>query len=129
LKAAGICPATLVMFASYALSGQAAAQTSSTDSADRLFQVGQFSEAAEQYAQIAAAQPDDYSATHQLGRIALLSIRLDDAREWLEGAIALRPGDADPKVMLAVMRAAASRSTRADSGVLLGMAAFPQCDP
>jgi hypothetical protein len=36
-----------------------------------------------------------------LGRIALLSDRLGDARKWLERAIALRPGDADAKVMRA----------------------------
>ncbi len=31
----------------------------------------------------------------------MLSNRLDDAERWLKAAIALRPGDADPKVMLA----------------------------
>ena len=45
--------------------------------------------------------PDDYSAILQLGRIALLSNRLDDARNWLERAIALRPDETDPRVMLA----------------------------
>src|SRR5262245_55507056 len=50
---------------------------------------------------MAAQRPGDYSATLQLGRIALLSNRLDDAQKWLEAAIALRPGDADAKVMLA----------------------------
>src|SRR6185312_9238305 len=65
------------------------------------FQSGEFAQAAEQYARIAADQPGDYSAILQLGRIALLSNHLDDARNWLERAIALRPGDTDPKVMLA----------------------------
>jgi tetratricopeptide (TPR) repeat protein len=50
---------------------------------------------------MAAQNPKDYSATLQLGRIALLSNRLDDAEKWLEEAIALQPGDADAKVMLA----------------------------
>ena len=36
-----------------------------------------------------------------MGRIALLSNRLDDARKWLEKAITLKPGEADAKVMLA----------------------------
>ena len=36
-----------------------------------------------------------------MGRIALLSNHLDVAKNWLEKAIALRPGDSDPKVMLA----------------------------
>ena len=50
---------------------------------------------------MAAQNPKDYSAILQLGRIALLSNRLDDAQKWLEKAIALQPGDADAKVMLA----------------------------
>ena len=37
----------------------------------------------------------------QLGRIALLSNRLDDAQKWLEKAITLQPGNTDPKIMLA----------------------------
>ena len=37
----------------------------------------------------------------QLGRVALLANRLDDAQMWLERAIALHPDDADAKVMLA----------------------------
>jgi predicted Zn-dependent protease len=44
--------------------------------------------------------PNDYSATLQLGRIALLSNRLDDAQKWLEKAMILRPNDTDVKVML-----------------------------
>src|SRR4051812_44567328 len=59
---------------------------SAIDSADRLFQAGKFSEAGKIYSQIAAQNPKDYSATLQLGRIALLSNRLDDAQKWLEKA-------------------------------------------
>src|SRR5436305_10047329 len=74
---------------------------SGIDSADRLFQAGKFSEAGKIYSQIAAQNSKDYSATLQLGRIALLSNRLDDAQKWLEKAIALQPNDTDAKVMLA----------------------------
>ena len=74
---------------------------SEIDSAGRLFQAGKFSEAGKLYSQIVAQNPKDYSATLQLGRIALLSNRLDDAQKWLEKAITLQPGNADPKVMLA----------------------------
>ena len=83
--------------------GQATPQPkqSGIDSADRLFQVGKFAEAEKLYSQIVTQNPKDYSATLQLGRIALLSNRLDDAQKWLEKAITLKPGDADPKVMLA----------------------------
>ena len=70
-------------------------------SADRLFQAGKFAEAGKLYSQIVAQNPKDYSATLQLGRIALLSNRVDDAQKWLEKAITLQPGNADPKVMLA----------------------------
>jgi hypothetical protein len=87
MKSAGICLALLVMLAPCACLGQAAEREPSP--------------AREQYARIAAGHPDDYPAILQLGRIALLANRLDDARNWLERAIALRPGDTDPKVMLA----------------------------
>src|SRR4029077_5368054 len=83
--------------------GQATPQPkqSGIDSADRLFQVGKFAEAEKLYSQIVTQNPKDYSATLQLGRIALLSNRLDDAQKWLEKAITLRPKDTDAKVMLA----------------------------
>ena len=73
---------------------------SEIDSANRLFQAGKFAEAGKLYSQIVAQNPKDYSATLQLGRIALLSNRLNDAQKWLEKAIALKPNDTDPKVML-----------------------------
>jgi hypothetical protein len=102
MKSAGICLALLATLAACACLGQAAAQNPSPiAAADRLLQAGRFAEAREQYARIAADRPDDYSAVLQLGRIALLSNRLDDAGTWFERAIALRPGDSDPKVMLA----------------------------
>jgi Aspartyl protease/Tetratricopeptide repeat len=74
---------------------------SEIDSANRLFQAGKFAEAGKLYSQIVTQNPKDYSATLQLGRIALLSNRLDDTQKWLEKAISLRPGDANAKVMLA----------------------------
>ncbi len=104
MRSAGICFALLVMLARCAISGEATAaeqKLSPIDSADRLFRIGEFAQAGEQYAKIAADHPGDYSATLQLGRIALLSNRLDDGEHWLKRAIELRPGDADPKVMLA----------------------------
>jgi len=74
---------------------------SGIDSADRLFQVGKFAEAEKLYSQIVTQNPKDYLATLQLGRIALLSNRLDDAQKWLEKAITLKPGEVNPKVVLA----------------------------
>ncbi|MEP6955227.1 MAG: aspartyl protease family protein [Chthoniobacterales bacterium] len=72
-----------------------------SDSADRLFRAGKFAEAGDLYSQIVADDPKVYAATLGLGRIALLSNRLGDAQKWLEKAIALQPGDAEAKVMLA----------------------------
>src|SRR6266576_5609413 len=74
---------------------------SGIDSANQLFEAGKFAEAGKLYSQIVAQSPKDYSATLQLGGIALLSNRLNDAQKWLEKAIALKPDDTDPKVMLA----------------------------
>jgi Tfp pilus assembly protein PilF len=74
---------------------------SQIESADRLFQAGKFAEAGKLYSQIVAQNPKDYSATLQLGRIALLSNQLDEAQKWLEKAITLQPDGTDAKVMLA----------------------------
>ena len=97
------CIALAAIIAPGSFSGQTTSQSrqSEIDSANQLFQVGKFAEAGKLYSQIATQNPKDYSATLQVGRIALLSNRLDDAQKWLEKAITLQPGDADPKVMLA----------------------------
>ena len=79
----------------------AQSKQSEIDSASRLFQAGKFAEAGKLYSQLVTQNPKDYSATLQLGRIALLSNRLDDAQKWLQKAITLQPGNVDPKVMLA----------------------------
>jgi hypothetical protein len=79
----------------------AAAQTpaSPIDAANTLFQAGKFANAAKLYAPL--ADKKDVYATQQLGNIALLSNRLDDAQKWLEKAIALKPDDSEAKIMLA----------------------------
>ena len=93
--------AIIITFCS--LLGKAATQPTQLgiESADRLFQLGEFTEAGELYSRIVAQDPNDYSPILQLGRIALLSNRLEDAQKWLEKAITLRPNDTDAKVMLA----------------------------
>jgi hypothetical protein len=103
MKSARIWIALTVILAPCGVLGAAASQPKQAEieSANRLFQAGKFAEAGELYAQMAAQNPKDYSATLQLGRIALLSNRLDDAQNWLEKAIALQPGDTDAKAMLA----------------------------
>jgi aspartyl protease/tetratricopeptide repeat protein len=102
MKSAGICLALSLSLAPCAVSAQPAPlQPPPIASADRLFQAGAFAEAAEQYARVAAMHTDDYAAILGLGRVALLSSRLDDAENWLKQASALRPGDTDPKIMLA----------------------------
>jgi tetratricopeptide (TPR) repeat protein len=103
MKYASLCVALAVILTLGSISGQAAAQpkASESDAADRLFKVGKFAEAGELYAKVAAQDPKDHAAALQLGRIALLSNRLEDAQKWFEQALVLQPGDDDAKVMLA----------------------------
>jgi tetratricopeptide (TPR) repeat protein len=95
MKFARTCIALAAIIAPGSFSGQTTPQPSQSEigSADRLFQAGKFADAGKLYSQIATQNPKDYSATLQLGRIALLANRLDDAQKWLEKAIALKPGD------------------------------------
>jgi hypothetical protein len=103
MKFARTCTTFAAIIASGSLCGQGTPQPKEPEmeSADRLFQAGKFAAADKHYSQIVAQNSKDYSATLQLGRIALLSNRLDDAQKWLEKAITLKPGEADAKVMLA----------------------------
>ncbi|MGA9866812.1 MAG: aspartyl protease family protein [Acetobacteraceae bacterium] len=103
MKSTGICAALAVMIACCGFSGEGKSQPSRSDItvADSLFQAGKFADAGKLYLRIAMENPQDHSAVLQLGRIALLANRLDDARKWLEQAIKLQPGDTDAKVMLA----------------------------
>jgi hypothetical protein len=101
MKSAGT---SLTLFVTLAIcfTAHAAPQSkqSETDSTDRLFQSGKFAEAGKLYSKIVAQNPNDYSAILQLGRIALLSNRLDEAQKCLE-KMSLQPNDTDAKVMLA----------------------------
>jgi hypothetical protein len=87
-----------IMLAPLKLAAQA---PPTADSADQLFKAGRFVEAKAQYTQIAADQPSNYHAVFSLGRIALLSNKLDDAEKWLTKATTLKPDETDPRVMLA----------------------------
>jgi hypothetical protein len=93
--------AVIITLCSFLEQAVAQPKQSGNDSADQLFRLGKFLEARELYSRIVAQDPDDYSATLQLGRVALLSNRLDDAQKWLEKALSLRPNETDAKVMLA----------------------------
>ena len=103
MKSARLCIALAVILLPSGFPGPTSSEPrqAEIDSADRLFQAGKFTEAGELYAGMVAQDPQDYSVILQLGRIALLSNRLDDAQKWLEQAIALKPDDTDAKVMLA----------------------------
>jgi hypothetical protein len=78
MKFARTCIALAAIIAPSSFSGQPtpSPRQSEIDSADRLFQVGKFAEAGKLCSQIAAQNPNNYSATLQFGRIALLSNRL-----------------------------------------------------
>jgi predicted aspartyl protease len=97
------CIVLAAIVAAGTLSGQGtpSSRQSEIASADRLFQAGKFTEAGKVYSQIVIQNPKHYSATLQLGRIALLSNQLEDAQKWLGKAVTLQPGNADAKVMLA----------------------------
>jgi Aspartyl protease/Tetratricopeptide repeat len=94
-------PTVVIASSTFLAQATSPPKESGVDSAGRLFQLGKFAEAGELYSRIAAQDPNDYSATLQLGRIALLSNRLDDAQKWLEKAMTLRANDTDAKVMRA----------------------------
>ncbi len=103
MKLARTCIVLIALITARSLSGQATPHStqSEIDSANRLFEAGKFSDAGKLYLRIVTGNPKAYSAIVQLGRIGLLSNKLDDAQKWFEKAIALNPNDADPKVMLA----------------------------
>jgi hypothetical protein len=69
--------------------------------ADSLFKVGKFAEAEKLYAEVLAADSQNFHATFRLGYIALLANRSDDAQKWLSQAIALKPEDSAAQSMLA----------------------------
>lgn len=83
-----------IMLAPLKLAAQA---PPTANSADQLFKAGRFVEAKAQYTQIAADQPSNYHAVFSLGRIALLSNKLDDAEKWLTKATTLKPDETDPQ--------------------------------
>jgi predicted aspartyl protease len=103
MKCASLSIAIAVIVALCGFLGQAASEPkqSEIDSADQLFKAGKFAEAGDLYKQIVAQSPNDDSAILQLGRIALLANRLDEAQDWLVRALSLDPGDTSAKVMLA----------------------------
>ena len=68
--------------------------------ADELFRRGQFNEAAQLYAQVAKKNPDSYGAAIGLGRIFVLRNSLDNAETWVKKAMALKPGEKEPKALM-----------------------------
>jgi len=102
MKSVRTCISVAVILAA-SFAGQAISQPqqSEKESADRLFQSGKFAEAGNLYSKIVAKNSKDHSATLHLGRIALLSNRLDEAQKWFAKTLALQPDNTDAKVMLA----------------------------
>jgi hypothetical protein len=102
MRSFGACLVTLALVAASPCLAQTATQKAAAPAAaDQLFQSGHFAQAGAQYAHMVASAPSDYPAVLKLGQIALLSNRLGDAETWFKRAIALRPHEADPKIMLA----------------------------
>src|SRR6202020_2044120 len=71
------------------------------ESADELFQAGQFAEAGKLYAEASTRDPQSYDAALRVGEIALLANRLDEAEKWLTKATTLKPDENAAKVLLA----------------------------
>ncbi|MFI9552912.1 aspartyl protease family protein [Nonomuraea endophytica] len=70
-----------------------AAQTASAADPDELFRRGRFKEAERGYRELLRANPDDQHANAQVGYIALLSNRFQDAETHLTKATELAPDD------------------------------------
>lgn len=102
MRYASICIA-IAFIAICSPSGQLRSESAPSDieSADQLFKAGKFAEAGDLYKQIVAQNPNDDSAILWLGRIALLSNKLDEAQNWLQRALALDPSDTDAPILLA----------------------------
>ncbi len=66
-----------------------------------LLRAGHFAEAERLYLQTIAKDPHNFTALVQLGQIALLADRLDDADRWLAKAHGANPTDAGVKIMQA----------------------------
>lgn len=71
------------------------------DVANAVFVSGRFDDAAKLYDAIIAADPKNFAALSQRGRVALYSNQLNDAERWLTQAHALRPTDPLTSLMLA----------------------------
>ncbi len=74
---------------------------SAVEAADSLFKAGKFADAAKIYAQVAARDPQNYSAALHLGWIELLSNDLDNAQKSLQQARHIRPINSAVDLLLA----------------------------
>jgi hypothetical protein len=79
----------------------AQAPAASDAAAERLFVAAQFDSAARLFLVRYGSDSTDYAAALRLGQIALFHNRFPAAERWLTRAIALRPDEAPPKVLLA----------------------------
>ena len=93
---------TVIAALSLLLSGSGIAQTATQDltQADKLYQQGQFAEAAQIYARAAQNDPVAYGAVLGMGRTALLRNDLEEAEKWLKKALALKPQEREPQALM-----------------------------
>ncbi|MCX7973735.1 MAG: aspartyl protease family protein [Candidatus Aminicenantes bacterium] len=71
------------------------------EQANKLFQAGKFAEAEKLYLEAIREDPQNFRCLVHLGRIALLSNRLDEAEKWLTQATRVKPEESIPKALLA----------------------------
>jgi len=103
MRYASICLALAITATACGIARQATAEPTSADAAAAatLFAAGKFAEAGEIYTTIIADNPNDEQANLELGRIALLSNKLDEAQVRFQRVLMLAPEAIDAKIMLA----------------------------
>jgi hypothetical protein len=84
-----------------AISVQSGGAQQSQESADALFKAGKFVDAEKAYVQIPRGDPEYFRAVLRSGYIALLSNRLEKAREKLARALEMKPDDRSALSLLA----------------------------
>ena len=85
--------AALALACAILTEAQQPASPTTIELADDAFKSARFPEAQKLYAKAAAQDPKSHQAAYRLGRIALLSNRLEEAQRWLARAVELKPDE------------------------------------
>lgn len=83
--------AVVVVGCFFYAAGMGEQTTGDSETADRLFQEGQFAEAQAVYSRLVKADPKNFQAMVRLGYLALLENRFKEAEKWLTKAGRIKP--------------------------------------